>query len=209
MTRKPYFGVHVTPDLDSDLLADVPLIQCGDDGVVRLMYRGGQPDINLESVHLVHEVIMLQQWPVAVVTTDHAVILVPKNAVPVKPEEPDSVQAPAAPPSHAGDEAYAFCNLAELANTINTRFGAQVGAERALGTAEDVYTLVSFVGVELAARFPLYGAITHFFEDEHKGVYGLGCLLAIRMLMDAPDLLPLALERAYADLRGGLVGKSH
>ena len=90
-------------------------------------------------------------------------------------------------------------------DAIEQRFAAGVGPTDELEHAQDMYALFHYGNKELAERFPAaWDALNGYFNSEKKGMYAVGHLLMLRMLVDASDLLPLFVQRAYEELHAAL-----
>ena len=100
------------------------------------------------------------------------------------------------------DTMAAYIKAIEVAEA---RFGARVGAERAIEIAEDIYSVAIYANDELQERFSAWNTITNW-GNEPRGLYAVHHLVMLQMLMQAPDLLPLCVERAYREVHATLLG---
>ena len=100
------------------------------------------------------------------------------------------------------DTMAAYIKAIEVAEA---RCGDRVGAERAIELAEDIYSLAIYANDELQERFSAWNHVTNW-GNEPRGLYAVHHLVMLQMLMQAPDLLPLCIERAYREVHATLLG---
>ncbi len=86
-----------------------------------------------------------------------------------------------------------------LAATADRNLKTSVPAVDALAYASNITTLYQYIHAEIEARFP-EAAVLVVDMGEHRGLDAISEYFRLKLLHDAPDLLPLALERAMAEM---------
>ncbi len=91
-------------------------------------------------------------------------------------------------------------DVVTLAVTAAHHPKTSVPANDALTHARSITCLEFFILEELEARFPAVDALLEVDMTLHKGLDAISEYVRLQRLHDAPDLLPLAIERAMAEM---------